>query len=150
MAIVHSRDDDVLSLRHKLLVGAAYTALGTLAIAVGVWGGLRFTSRLQPETLFPHSVGEEAQSLDSGIEDGVAHDRPKSEYAPFVSVKIDNDFFAVMVDQTGTIRAGGAISGTGFGEVYDQKSRLVRRYAAVEDTNSTWELMEFMRLPSSP
>jgi hypothetical protein len=150
MAIAHGRDDNVLSLRYKLLLGAAYTAFGTLVIAVGVWGGLRFTSRLQTDTLFPHSVGEEAQSLDSGVEDGVAYDRPKSEYAPLVSVKTDNDVFTVMVDRTGTIRAGVAISGTGFREVYDQKGRLVRRYAAVEDTDSTWELMEFMRLPSSP
>jgi len=148
MAIVHTRDDNVLSLRHKVLVGAAYSALGTLAIAAGVWGGLRFTSRPPTDTLFPHRVGEGVQSPDSGVENRVAYDRPKFAYAPFVSVKIDDDFFAVMVDQTGTVQA--AISGTGFGEVYDQKGRLVRRYAAIEDTNSSWELMEFIRLPSSP
>ena len=148
MAIEHTRDDTVLSLRHKVLVGAVYSALGTLAIAAGVWGGLRSTSHPPTDTLFPHSLGEKVQYPDSGVENEVAYDRPKFEYAPLASMKIDNDFFAVMVDQTGTIQA--AISGTGFGEVYDQKGRLVRRYAAVEDTNSSWELMEFIRLPSGP
>jgi hypothetical protein len=150
MAIEDDRNDSILSLRYKLLVGAAYTALGTLAIAAGVWGGSRFTmAHPQKDTLSPDSVGEEAQPRVAGLENGVADSRPKSEYTPFVSLKIDNDFFAVVVDQTGTIRAGSAISGTGLGDVYDQKGRLVRRYAAVEDANSSWELMEFMRLPSA-
>lgn len=39
MAIEETRNDYVISLRYKFLVGAAYTALGTLAIAAGVWGG---------------------------------------------------------------------------------------------------------------
>ena len=148
MAIEHTCDD--YSLRYKLLVGAAYTALGTLAIAAGVWGGSKFTmSHPQRDTLSPHVVGEDAQPRVAGLENSVADGRPKSEYPPFVSLKIDNEFFAVLVDQTGTIHAGSTISGTGFGDVYDQKGRLVRRYAAVEDTNSSWELMEFMRVPSS-
>ena len=31
--------------------------------------------------------------------------------------------------------------------MYDQKGRLVRRYAAGQDTKFIWKLMEFMRLP---
>jgi len=100
-------------------------------------------SHPQGDTLYP-SVGEEAQPRVAGLENSIADGRPKSEYVPFVSLKVDNDFFAMVVEQTGTIRAGSAISGTGFGEVYDQKGRLVRRYAAIEDTNSSWKLMEFM------
>jgi len=147
MAIEDVRNDSILSLRYKLLVGAAYAALGTLAIAAGVWGGSRFTmAHPQKDTLYP-SVRKEAQPRVIGLENTVADSRPKSEYAPFAPLKIDNDFFSVVVDQTGTIHAGNAISGTGFGDVYDQKGRLVRRYAAVEDANSSWELMEFMRLP---
>ncbi len=147
MAIEHTRDDNAVSLRCKLLVGAVYTALGTLAIAAGVWGGSRFTTADQQRVIvYAHNVGGEAQPCDDGLEN-VADGRPKTEYAPFVSVKIDTDFFALMVDHTGTIHEGSAISGTGFGDVYDQRGRLVRRYAAVEDTNSSWELMEFMPLP---
>ena len=43
--------------------------------------------------------------------------------------------------------AGSAISGSCLGAEYDQKGRLVRRYAAGQDTKFIWKLMEFMRLP---
>jgi len=55
----------------------------------------------------------------------------------------------MVVEQTGTLDAGNAISGSGFGDVYDRKGRLIRRYAAIEYTESSWDLIEFMRLPSS-
>jgi len=149
MAIEETRNDYVISLRYKFLVGAAYTALGTLAIAAGVWGGSRFTSHPQRDTPCLHSVGGEAQPRVARLENSVADGHSIAEYAPFGSVKINNDFFAVLLDQNGVVHAGSAISGTGFGDVYDRKGRLVRRYTAIEDTNSSWQLVEFMRLPSN-
>ena len=62
MAIEHTGDDNAVSLRCKLLVGAVYTALGTLAIAAGVWGGSRFTTADQRKVIvYAHNVGGEAQ-----------------------------------------------------------------------------------------
>jgi hypothetical protein len=150
MAIEDTRGDYILSLRYELLVGNAYTALGTLALAAGLWGGSRFTiGHPQRDTLYPHSVQEGARPRVAGLENRVADRDPKSEYTPFIFVKIDNHFFAVIVAQTGAINAGSSISEPGFGDVYDRKGRLVRRYVAVEDTNSSWEFIEFMRLPRS-
>jgi hypothetical protein len=150
MAIEDVRNASILSLRYKLLAGAAYATLGTLAIAAGIWGGSRFTmAHPQRDTLSPIGVGEEVQPRVAGVEKDAADRQLIADYAPFGSMKIDTDFFAVVVEQTGTIHPGSPISGTGFGDVYDQKGRLVRRYAAVEDANSSWELMQFIRLPRS-
>jgi hypothetical protein len=144
MAIEDTRDDYILSLRYKLLVGAAYIALGTLAMAAGVWAGSSFTiSRPQ------RGVGEETRPKLARVENSVAGNRPIAEYGPFGFREIDDDFLAMVVEQTGTLDASSAISGSGFGNVYDRKGRLIRRYAAIEDTESSWELIEFMRLPSS-
>jgi hypothetical protein len=150
MATEDVRNGSVLSLRYKLLAGAAHAVLATLAIALGVWGGSRFTmAHPQSETLSPISVEEEARPRVARVENDALDSRPIAADVPFGSMKIDTDFFAMVVEQTGTIHPGSPISGTGFGDVYDQKGRLIRRYAAVEDTNSSWELMEFMRLPRS-
>jgi hypothetical protein len=147
MAIEDTRDDYILSLRYKLLVGAAYTALGTLAIAAGVWAGSSFAmSRPQRGAT---DVGEEARPRLARVENSVAGNRPVAEYGLFGFREIGDDFFAIVVEQTGTIDASNAISGSGFGDVYDRKGRLIRRYAAIEDTESSWELIEFMRLPCS-
>lgn len=72
-----------------------------------------------------------------------------TEYVPLGSMQIEDNFFAVVVEQTGIIGPGSAISGAGYADVFDRKGRLVRRYEAVEDANSSWELNEFMRLPDS-
>jgi hypothetical protein len=150
MAIEDVRNGSVLSLLYKLLAGAAHAMLATLAIALGIWVGSRFTmAHPQRETLSTISVGEEVRPRVVGVQKDAPDRQPIADYAPFGSMKIDTDFFAMVVEQTGTIHPGSPISGTGFGDVYDQKGRLIRRYAAVEDTNSSWELMEFMRLPRS-
>lgn len=43
---------------------------------------------------------------------------------------------------------GDVISGGGFADVFDQQGRLVRHYTAVERANTSWEIMELMRLPT--
>jgi hypothetical protein len=94
MAIEDTRDDYILSLRYKLLVGAAYIALGTLAIAAGVWAGSSFTmSRPQRGAT---DVGEEARRRLARVENSVAGNRPITEYGPFGFREIDDDFFAMV------------------------------------------------------
>ena len=69
MAIGDVRNCSILSLRYKLLVGAAYAILGTLAIAAGTWGGSRFTmAHPQRVALPPICVGEEVQPRVAGVE----------------------------------------------------------------------------------
>jgi hypothetical protein len=62
-------------------------------------------------------------------------------------MQIDDNFFAVVVEQTGIIRSGSAISGGGRAEVFG-KGRLVRRFQAVEDANSSWGSMNSCGCPT--
>jgi len=90
MAIEDTRDDYILSLRYKLLVGAAYIALGTLAMAAGVWAGSSFTIS-RPQRVAT-DVGEETRPKLARVENSVAGNRPIAEYGPFGFREIDDDF----------------------------------------------------------
>jgi hypothetical protein len=147
MALEDTRDGCNLSA--KFMVSALYTALGTLAVAAGIWAGSGVSaSHPFRDTSQAWRVGNEMRPRVASVKN-VSYGRQPTEYAPLGFRQIDENFFALVVEQTGIIRPGSAISGGGFAEVFDRKGRLVLRYEAVEDANSSWELNEFMRLPDN-
>lgn len=137
------------SLSAKFMVSALYTALGTLVVAAGIWAGSRVSVSHQfRDTSSAWRAGNEMRPRVASVKN-VSYGRLLTAYLPLGSRQIDEDFFAIVVEQTEIIRPGSAISGGGFAEVFDRKGRLVRRYEAAEDANSSWELNEFIRLPDN-
>jgi hypothetical protein len=133
----------------NLLVGVIYTAMAASAVGVGVWAGSRASlPRPDNDRSLVRRSGEDARPRVASVSDILAGARLPADHAPIGFIEIDGKSFTVLVDQTGAVRVTGATSGGGFADVFDHEGHLLRRYAAIEYANSSWELMEYTRLPA--
>ena len=113
MALEGTRDGCTSSRRYKFsaefLVNALYPALGTLAVVVGIWAGSRvWVSHPFRNTSLAWRVGAETRPWVASVKsasDGLL----LTEYVPLGSMQIEDNFFAVIVEQAGIIRQGSAI-----------------------------------------
>jgi hypothetical protein len=133
----------------NLLVGVIYTAMAALAVGVGVWAGSGASlPRPDNDTSLVRRSGEDAQPRVASVSDIFAGARSPADHPSIGFIGIDGKSFAVLVDQTGALRVTGATPGGGFADVFDHGGHLLRRYTAIEYANSSWELVEYTRLPA--
>jgi hypothetical protein len=118
--------------------------LAWTAIALGVWAGLKASP--QPAHNITSVVRRVGVLSSQSVKD-VAGARLPAHYLQIGKVEIDGSSFAILSEQAGPPPTKDAVSGGGFADVFDQHGLLVKHYTATENTNNSWEVMEFVRLP---
>jgi hypothetical protein len=126
------------NLSAKVLVSVVGISIAALAFGAGV----STRTRRQPMRL-PHAVGASLSLPATGRSLPDANIPPG--YAPIGIIKYKGDLFA-KVELQNAPEAESPGPGGGAAEIFDRDGRLVKRFIAVERPNSTWEVIEDIRL----
>ncbi|MBV8452530.1 MAG: hypothetical protein JOZ29_09695 [Deltaproteobacteria bacterium] len=134
----------------KIFTRMVYIVVAAFAAGAGAWAGS------QASLPHPHDNASRGQRVDVVARLGIlcedhilARVRPLAGYAPIGSIELNGDSLAALGEQTSAMRANGAISGGGFADIFDRDGRLVQRYVAIQHSDGSWQLAQYLRRPAA-
>ena len=130
-----------------LTLGAAYFVAAVTAISLGICAGSIASSRVHEGRQHLMTVEASNKARASDPNDPDADLSFPLNFVPTGLIKIDGNCFAVLAEQIAGVQKNGAGRG-GSAEIFDRSGRLRRRYIAAEQTDSSWQLTEYVRLPA--
>ncbi len=131
-----------------ILIGVIYAAISAFVAGAGIWtaSGTSFPGP-HSDTPLMRKAEEDPGPRLAGVNDILAAARLPADSIPMGVIEIEGKPFAVLLERAGASASASAISGGGSAEVFDHEGRVVRRFTAIEHANSSWELIEYTRLP---
>src|ERR1700735_3684072 len=128
-------------LRHwspKVVVGTICISIAGIALAAtGVMSSEKQAVRAPSDPWEGFLVPTSGKiSIDADVSPG---------YAPIAVVRIGDQLFEKLVLQDSP-QATASGPGGGFADVFDSDGRLLRRFTAVERLDSTWQIIQYVRL----